>query len=425
MKKRLIAILFFALISISFISAVEFDMKDEYLQGEMIIAKLSGDFIQPPLRENIIFYRGHVKIPINVDIAKFGDDYYFSAALIGKTENNYSVVIENVEYRQAGKTLKEDLVKNFTIINETVPFTLDKGILTTKDNFYVELENLKEDDLKVNFKITTLSGIEGGIALYEEDENHEIIINPGKERIDFNLNLEEGQTIKLIKFTADDLTYLMPVSLFAYDLSEVNKLYSFEIQPKEVNLKIPVTGDQVKWPIYIYNGGTGSLTDIKVSLSDTLFPYVTLSEDSFGRIRPESNANFNIIITPASEKTITGKLFVETGQSLFNEINIIINFEKGATPPAIPLSTDENCADKGAEVCSGNEICKDPDTTFYANDGNCCAAGCQSQTSSSIGKIIGWLLVLGVIGAVVWFFLFKYKKVKKPTDLLKLSRIKR
>ncbi len=46
------------------ISAIEFDMKAEFAQGETLMAKVSGNFIEPIINENIFLYRGHIRVPL-------------------------------------------------------------------------------------------------------------------------------------------------------------------------------------------------------------------------------------------------------------------------------------------------------------------------------------------------------------------------
>jgi nitric oxide reductase large subunit len=60
-----------------------------------------------------------------------------------------------------------------------------------------------------------------------------------------------------------------------------------------------------------------------------------------------------------------------------------------------------------------------------ATDGMCCKGTCNNPSSGgSAGKIIGIILLIVIIGAVIWFYLKKYKGVKKPIDLLKISKVK-
>lgn len=414
------------LLTISFISAIEFDMKEEFNQGETLMAKLSGDFINPPIKQNIFFYRGHVKTAIDANIARIGEDYYIYAQLFGKTENNYSIVIEDISYKKAGQTIEEDLTKNFTITNKTADFIIKPGFVTTKNDFSITLENLKDEDLQVDFEITTISGDEGGIAGYDEDTAHEILIDSGEETIDFKIDLKEGKTIKLIEFTSGDLSYSVPVSIFVDDFSEQTKTFSFEIQPEEINLEIPTTGEAIERLIYIYNTGTGTITNLRLNLQGQLEPYVILSEDKFGKVLPGSNANLNLMITPSSEKTIRGELVIETDQSLTNKIDITIIFKKGASLENLKseVTTEDNCADLGHEVCSEDQTCSNIEETVYANDGICCIGTCRAKASGSLGKIIGFILIIVVVVAG-GIFLRNYKNVKNPIDLLKIAKGKK
>ena len=426
MKRKVIASLFLALLTISFISAIEFDMKEEFRQSETLLAKLSGDFINPPIKQNIFFYRGHVKTAVDAQIARIGEDYYIYAQLAGKAENNYSIVIEGISYKKAGQTIEEDLTKNFSITGEIVDFTVNPGFISTKDDFSITLENLKDEDLEVSFEISTLSGNDGGIAGYGEGTSHEVLIDSGEETIDFKIDLKEQSTIKLIEFSSGDFSYSIPVHIFVDDFSEQTKTFSFEIKPDKIDLEIPTTGDQIERLIYIYNTGTGSVTNLRLDLVGQLKPYVALSEDNFGRVLPGSNANLNLLITPSSEKTITGELVIESEQSLTNKIPISITFKKDASTEDLmsEVTTDDNCADLGHEICSSDQTCSNTEETVYANDGICCIGTCGAKASGSWGTIIGFILLIIVVAAA-WIFFKNYKSVKTPVNLLKIAKGKK
>ncbi len=430
MKKILIIPIILTLLLTTLVSAINFEMKDTFDQEEILTAKLSGDFIDPPLQQNIYFYRGHVRIAISPSIAKINDDYYLFAPLSGKTAGNYSVVIEDVSYKKASKTIEEDLIKNFTITENIVDFILDKGFVDTKSDFYIELENLLDEDLNLIMNITTVSGSEEGITSYAEDSDHELIINPGSEKIDFKVDIKEPTT-KLIQFTSENTSYIIPVSLFIDEQSEASKLFSFKIEPPELDLTMNITS-QLKKLIYIYNTGTGTLTDIKLRLSDSLKPYVTISEYTFGQIRPENNAHLNMTLLSSGTdgKVISGELFVETEQGLADSMKIVVETKKGYVPSpeelAPQLSTDETCEGVGGKICDKDtEECTSQE--FPARNGICCSGGaCKTLPGKSpLGKILGWSLLVIIILVGVWFFLKKYKKVKKPIDLLKIAQGKK
>ena len=111
----LISFFLFSLLVLPAISSVSIDMKSDFSQGETLIAKISGYFLEPILRENVLFYRGHVRIPMEYDITRIDEDYYLYANLAGKTSNNYSLIIRNVRHMEFTEVTEEDIIKNFSI----------------------------------------------------------------------------------------------------------------------------------------------------------------------------------------------------------------------------------------------------------------------------------------------------------------------
>ena len=56
-------------------------------------------------------------------------------------------------------------------------------------------------------------------------------------------------------------------------------------------------------------------------------------------------------------------------------------------------------------------------------DGWCCKGTVsEKKSNNSVGRIIAVVLILGLIGFVTWFYFKKYKKSKKPVDLLKVAK---
>lgn len=429
MRKEFAIIIFLTFLIIPLASAINFDMKDTFHEEEVLIARLSGDFINPPLKENINFYRGHVVTGIDYSITKIGEDYYLFAPLSGRAPNNYSIVIEEVSYKKGSKTIEEDLVKNFTIIGGLVDFIIDKGFLNTKNNFYIELENLLDEDLEVTMNITPISGSDQGIINYEEESNYDFTLTPGSERIDFEIDVRDP-TIKLIQFTSSNTSYEIPVSLYRDELAEASKIYSLRIDPSELDLTMNLSSQRNKL-ISIYNTGTGTLEDIKITLSDSLKPYVTISNTVFGQIIPGNNARLNMTILASATdgKVISGDLTIETSNGLSDSIEIRVESKEGyvasAEELATDLRTDDTCSSlPGGVVCTEEEECAGEKVS--AKDAPCCIGTCNPKSKpSSFGKIIGWVLLIVIILAGVWFFFKKYKKVKTPVDLLKIAKGKK
>lgn len=426
MKKILIFFALFLVLASPLLSAIQFEMKESFAREEVLMAKLSGEFVQPPLRENIVFYRGHVRVAVDAQINKIDDDYYIYAPLSGKEPMNYSIVIEDISYMKGSQKITEDLTKNFTITEEYAEFILTPGAIVSNDDFSITLENLQDESIVITMNMITITGEEGGIFNYEDDEDYEFTVKPGKQAINFELESLSGPTSKLINFSSENLTYTIPVSLYVDEQSEQSKIFAFDIWPEELELTIP-TFDSLTKLIYIYNTGTGTLTDIRLKLSDSLKPYVTISEDRFGQILPNSNAHLNMSIVSGAESSISGKIEVITAENLYNEMRISIKFEEGyeLTPEerAVPLSTDENCGNKG-KICLKDEICEGQEVPSH--DGVCCIGGlCKKKISGTTWKWLGWIILVVLIIVGVWFYLKKYKGFKKPVDLLKIAQGKK
>ena len=131
--KRTILILF--LLIFPLISAVEIDMKDEFDQGETLMAKISGNFLEQVKKENILFYREHVRVPLEYDLAKIDNEYYVYAELGNKEPNNYSLRIENVNYMKGATVVDDDLIKEFIITEEVADFSINPGFVITEKEF--------------------------------------------------------------------------------------------------------------------------------------------------------------------------------------------------------------------------------------------------------------------------------------------------
>ena len=156
------------ILSLPFVSAVEVDIKNEYSQGETLLAKFSGSFVDPILKDNVFFYRGHVQVPFNYDIAKINDDFYVYA-LLPENTGNYSLVIKNVQYNKATKIVDDEIWLNFTISNNTADFSVNPGFIITKEPFSLKVQNLQ--DKKVDIVINTGS------------EESTVSLKPGESKI--------------------------------------------------------------------------------------------------------------------------------------------------------------------------------------------------------------------------------------------------
>ena len=80
------------ILSISLVLAVEIEFtkgSSNFSQGETLIAKISGNFLQDVTSDNIFFYRTRVRIPMVYELKEVNGDFYVYALLTGKTEGDY------------------------------------------------------------------------------------------------------------------------------------------------------------------------------------------------------------------------------------------------------------------------------------------------------------------------------------------------
>ena len=391
MKKSAIFILILLLVPI--ISAVEFDMKTNLSQEETLMAKVSGYFLEPILRENIFFYREHVRIPMEYDIAKIGKEFYIYALLSEKNPNNYSIAIKDIRYMKGSQVSEKELTKNFSITENTADFSINPGFVITKDNFFIEVQNLQDNKITIEIKTNTINGSTGILV----HQNSATLMSGEIKKINFEIENIEQPTFKTIELSTENLKYEIPVYIFIEEVSE-KKEKRFKLEPSELNISMS-TNSSITRIIYLYNTGQETLENISLSVSDSLKSYVNLSIEQIEELEGNSSIKIEFYIFSEEEGKVEGHIKAKTeDETLLTYSAIFLNFLKDYTP----LDEEDEVEDK--EETKSEE--SDEDTI----------------KESQIGKIIGWVIMILVAGFLIWFFLKKYRGAKKPIDLLKIAK---
>jgi len=228
MKKLIIilTILFF----LPTILAANITMKSEFDSQETLIAKLSGEFLQPVLDENVFFYRGHVRVPMDYDIAKIQDDFYIYAILPQiQTKKNYSLRIENVRYIQDGKSTDDEIKKDFSILNQTAEFNVKPGFVVASDDFSIEVKNLKDYEIEIKSE-TEKSGIFS--SLFGSGKQTTTLESGKTEKINFELkDFDSG--LQTIKLSTDNSNYEIPVYIYVSEQKDKEKQTEDEEEQKQ------------------------------------------------------------------------------------------------------------------------------------------------------------------------------------------------
>ena len=445
MKKSAVFILVLMLFScLPLVVAVEFDMKDNYAQGETIIAKISGNFLTSVTRDNIFFYRGHVRIAMEYDITKIGEDYYLYALLTGKSPANYSISVEDVKYMKGREVMEDNIVRNFSITNDTAPFSLNPGFVVSSEDFFVEVQNLRDKKITVNVKTeTNNSGGREILILPDESREYSLSLISGEiEKIKFKLGAGEPAFQK-IKLSAEGeepivqgktcffwenctqtssggslgLTYELPVYISSGAEGAKKKLFRFE--PSELISSFPLNTIS-KRTFYLYNTGGKEMKNISLSLSDSLTPFANLSVKKIEKLANDSNVPVELSFSSVTETEIEGSIKAETGNTTADSF-ISLKFVKNYIPSNDSESTStKTCAELQGKICSQEEQCDSE--SVYAKDNNCCLGTCQKITKSSTGKIIAVALIIMIILVLLWFYYAKYKRSKRVVDFMKLAK---
>lgn len=371
--------------SLSFISAIEITINPEFKSGETIQAKISGNFLNPLSKEDILFYRGHVKVPFDYDLAQIEEEYYISATQ-EKQPGNYSIEIKDAKFWRGSELVEEDIIIPFEIINQTAEFSIDKGYIVTNEDFYIQVQNLAEEKLT----ITSISNSqEKNISLKSGD-----IAKINFDKTDFMAN-----RLDKLELSSTNLKYEIPIYIFLGESEETEKETGLKLvididESTYLNISMP-TNSTIKRIIYLYNSGNETMENITLSLSNSLKDFVKLSAYEIDELEANSSVKIEMQINSANENySIQGQLKTKTSTDFYKYIPISIKFIKGYEPKA---------GEYGENITAPGKIIKPGDLTKN-----------EETETGSTGKIIGWTILILVLIFLAWFFLKKYKGAKGP-----------
>lgn len=420
MKKVLI--IFLVLFFFPLLTAVEIDMKDNFNQGETLTAKISGNFFEPVSKDNVAFYRGHVRTSIVPFVTEINNDFYIYAQLIDKSPNNYSIAIENAKYFQGSQIIEENIVKNFSINENIADFSVDKGFVITEGDFFIEVKNLQDHEITINLGETDygegfFASLFGGQGITES-----VTLSPGETK-KINFEISENQSeLKTIELSTENLKYKILVYVFLSEEQEKEKNFRFE--PSLLNVSMATDASTIRI-LYLRNIGETEIENISLKISDSLISHVALLTEKIDSLDIGSRKKIELsIFSGAEEKSIEGQITaVALNGELQTYASVFLNFLKDYIP-SDEEDTEiqaQTCSELNGVICDQNQKCSD-ENVEYTSEGVCCLGTCKDIEKSSTGKIIGWIIIFAIIIFATWFYLKKYKKVEKITDLMKVLR---
>ena len=427
MKKSLVFI--FLLLILPVISAVQINMKANYSQEETLIAQISGNFLTQIQQQNVLLYNGHVRVSFIPTVQKADGTFYIYGQLLGKSPGNYSLVISGVSYSELGKTINNDITQNFTITNNSADFSVNPGFVESQDTFMINAQNLVDNSISVssfleNSTMTTISN--GGIlsSLFGTGTSSTPLtstaitqINSGQTiQIPFSVTLSDQDQLIFAALQTSNSLYEIPVFIPANTTSENTLLPLLVFQPQQEIYPVSTNSNSSSY-LLLSNSGD-EIQNVNLSLSSNLQPYVLIPSNV--TIGGNSSALIPINITSSSSENIIDGQISAISPNSTAYFELILNFSNSYVAPPNGTTLFQTCAQLNGVFCSDNETCSG--STQNAQDGTCCMGTCQPISSNSAETIIIWLLVVIVIAIVIFFLYKRYKKAKRPFNLMDAAR---
>ncbi len=439
MKKSLIFFAFSILFLSSIISAVEFQGKTEFQKGETFFVKIVGNFFEPISENDIIFLKGHTRISISPFLERIDGDYYVYAQLFGKESGNYSLVVENAKISEFGQIIEQDLERNFTINENFSDFSVEPGFISTNESFEVEIQNLRNFEITLDYKIINQSVIQesesedGGFFDFgsffgnsesETSNSNGIKIKTGEtKKIIFQTKNFSSFTIQNIIFSTENTNFEFPVFITTEKNENNSASGKIRFEPSEFDISLGFNS-KTNRTAYVFNlDAKEKLEDLQISFSDELKPYMSVSKKNISSIGENSSEKIDItFFSGDKEGKIEGQIRVKTTDDFYDYISVTLNIIKNFDPNQSVDSSTPLCIEMNGTICKPSTERCDGGNTKVARNGICCLSTCVAVSGSSYGKIIGWTIVVFAILFVLWFYFFKYKKTKNVVDLLKVAR---
>ncbi len=396
MKK--LVLLIFLILLLPTVLAIETTLKQEYQPGETLIAEISGNFISPLKAEQIQFYSGRLFIPMIYDIAKMQDKYWFYALLPNK-QRNYTLIIKQAHYFEAGEEKLQDLSFDFSVRGNLTLFSVNPGFIITNKNFDVEAES----------KVRTLT-----VTAEFLNSTQNIEIGAGKTKtMHFSVAGVDRFTTTSLLLIAGNKSYKLPVAVFIATQTpeEITLSEDLRFSKSYINLTV-LKNQEFQSTLTLLNTGQRNIENISLNL-ENLENIIKVQPEKIDKLEAGQVEKITLIIN--SDEDRGGKLQA-VSEDNSAEISLSVKtIEDKKEFETIVLETEiveeETCESLEGEFCKADEKCEGK--IILTIDGSCCIGNCKKQTN--FAKIISLLVIL-IILAIIGFFVFKKLKMGKKTS---------
>lgn len=388
MKKSLLFISLLILLLPS-VLAIETTLKPGYQPGQTLIAEISGSFINNIKAEDIQFYSGRLFIPLIYALAKIQDKFYLYALLPNK-ERNYTLIIKNTHYLEAGEEKREDLAYNFTVSGPLALFSVNPGFIVTNKDF----------SIKVGSKVKTLDVIAEFLKSTQEVE-----VGEGREKIlTFSVAEIKHFTFTTLSISAGDLSYEIPVVVFKQEEEKIEVSKNLRFSKSSANFTV-LKDQKFQFSVTLINTGHEDIENIALS-SD--LKNIKIAPEKIEKLDSGTSQKINLTIN-SDEEGVRGGSLVANSENYSDELLLFISTLKDKEELenlSLEVTEEKSCSELNGEICDDEEC--EGITKLTLKKEPCCVGECKKKQGggSKTLSLIVILIILVIIG------IFIYRKLK-------------
>lgn len=385
--KWLILVLLLLVLPLS--SAITTDLLPEYLPGETIITKISGNILEPINPSEVIFKRNHVAIAVVYDIKRFGSDYYLYAQA-PLNPNNYTLVINDLVTTVNGVQTTIDFNQSFKVQGNITDYSINPGLAIVTGN-------------SVSFNIN--SNLDQPITInYNFPQDGSITLNPGSNSLNLPVSSKENGI-----YLAQIGKYTIPIQLTRNVQTINNSSKKLIVSPQNIN-RVILKDNNFSFNLTLTNNGSSSLTNLKFNFANTGLSFVPEEISSL--------AQFESSIVSVSLSRLTGSpiegeiIFFDDLEQLGNiSVKLVFTSNQNETVPSGNESVAQYyCSELQGIFCTTEETCSAEQVQSL--DGLCCKGTCNIPKKSGFGWVA--YVVIGIVLIIIIVVFMKYRKSSVP-----------
>lgn len=404
MYKRVIGLIL-TLIFLHSVSALSTTLEETYTQGETMLVEITGSILEPLGSSDVEFLRGHVQVgSFEYDLKRLGDRY-FLYAVTPFAPNNYTIVIHNVATFINGQNTRVDIVQNFTVTNETAPYTLKPGFIITDSSF--DLSIILNRDVPEEITIS-------------EGTNRSLSLHPGNNNVRISLDLF-APGLHMISVGA----YSFPLyNIRSQNATLIIEPRILEILPLRIEERFVRSQNPKVVTFIITNRAERELEDFEFEYNKNRYK---LTPSSLRRLNVNETVTFNVTVL-GNESRVNESFSITVNDETFDvpfDISLTDEIPPSISRPSPGNATGYYCNEVNGNICLATQQCSGESVSTL--DGNCCRGTCVEAPKASslawMGYLIGGIvLVIGAIIAVRYFKASRHSENPLSKQLKKLEK---